>query len=63
MKPSLEEEAAKTQQLLGGKTLSRVWRHRVAELVLEFTDGSRLLVDRTDHGLELSVTGGADSED
>ncbi len=51
------------QGLLVGKTVSQVRQHRAAELLLEFTDGTRLFVDRTASGLEFSVTGTATLDD
>jgi hypothetical protein len=57
--PSLEEEAARLGELLRGKTVRRVRRHRRTALLIEFEDGTRLFVDRSDKGLEFSVTGGA----
>jgi len=55
---SVEEEAARLGELLIGKTVRRVRRHRRAELAIEFEDGTRLFVDQSDTGLEFSVTGG-----
>lgn len=57
---SLVKEAKQLESLLSGKIVRRVACHRPTELLLEFTDGTRLFVDRTDEGLELSVTGGGD---
>jgi len=51
----LEKEANEIQGLLVGKTLSRVLRPRVNELVLEFSDGTRLFVD-TKSTPEFSIT-------
>jgi len=53
----LEDEASRATALLAGKVLRRVWRHREREVAIEFTDGSRLFVDRTASGVELSITG------
>jgi hypothetical protein len=52
----LTSEAARATALLAGRTVQTVRRHRVEELVIEFTDGSRLFVDAP-VALELSVTG------
>jgi hypothetical protein len=46
----LENEAARATELLAGKIVSRVWRHREAEVGVEFTDGTRLFVDRMPSG-------------
>lgn len=55
---TLDEEAAEAERLLSGKSVSRVWRHRGSEVVLEFSDGTRLFVDGGRAPLELSVTNG-----
>ena len=57
-KLSLQEEATRLSQLLKGKTVRIVRRHRLTELLIEFEDGARLYVDRSDSGLEFSVTDG-----
>jgi len=56
MMESLEEDARVATQLLAGKSVRQVWRHRPREVGIEFTDGSRLFVDVTEDGLELSIT-------
>ena len=56
---SLEEEAARLSELLIGKPVRRVRRHRRTELAIEFEEGTSLFVNRSDAGLEFSVTGGA----
>lgn len=55
----LADEAQRATELLRGRQIARVWRHRPGELGIEFTDGSRLFVDWRDVGLELSITEGA----
>jgi hypothetical protein len=60
---TLKAEAAAMQRLLKGKTVKKVQRHRAAELVLLFTDGTHLYIDRTVHGLEFSITGGRHDTD
>jgi hypothetical protein len=55
----LKDEAAKLTDLLRGKIVKVVTRHRSGELVIEFDDGTRLFVDNISEGLEFSVTGGA----
>jgi len=37
------------------KTVRVVWRHRPGEVGIEFTDGSRIFINRAEEGLELSV--------
>jgi hypothetical protein len=54
----LTEEAAAATKALAGKVVARVERHRGSEVLLEFTDGTRLFVDVSAQGLELSVSGG-----
>lgn len=44
--------------MLRGKVVSVVWRHRKGEIGIEFTDGTRLFVDQTPVGVELSITEG-----
>jgi hypothetical protein len=53
----LENESAKLTELLKGKVVKTVRRHRSSEVMIEFDDGSRLFVDRSSEGLEFSVTG------
>ena len=43
--------------MLVGKVLREVWRHWANELGIEFTDGSRFLLDRVESGLEFSLQG------
>ena len=56
---TLEEEAERATELLAGKVLERVLRHRPGEILVQFTDGSRLLADVKGTSLELSITGGS----
>jgi len=53
----LENEAARLTDLLKGKAVKIVRRHRPSEIVIEFDDGTRLFVDRISNGLEFSITG------
>ena len=53
----LEGEATKLTDLLRGKTVKLVRRHRSGEWVIEFDDGTCLFVDNIPDGLEFSVTG------
>ena len=52
----LEEESKNAEKMLKGKKVKSVFRHRRNEFGLEFTDGTRLFVDLTLDGLELSIT-------
>lgn len=51
------EEQERLTELLNGKNLKRVLRHRPTEVVIEFTDGSCLIVELNGESLEFSVTG------
>lgn len=54
----LENEAERASEMLRGKVVARVIRNRPTEVLLEFTDGTRLFVDRAADALELSITCG-----
>jgi hypothetical protein len=54
----LAQEAAAATTALAGNVVARVERHRSSEILIEFTDGTRLFVDSSADGLELSVIGG-----
>jgi hypothetical protein len=51
----LEIEAERATDCLKGKVVSIVWQHRNGEVGIEFTDGTRLFVDHTPDGVELSI--------
>jgi hypothetical protein len=53
----LDTEAERVTELLKGKVVSRIARHREGEVMVEFADGTRLYIDRSVDGVELSVTG------
>lgn len=53
----LASEAARATELLAGRTVRAVHRHRVSELLIEFENGVKLFVDASG-ALELSITGG-----
>lgn len=53
----LAGEAARATELLAGRTVRSVHRHRASELVIEFDNGQRLFVDASG-ALELSITDG-----
>ncbi len=62
MQPSpqdLAQEASRATEILQGKVVARIARLRNTEVLVEFTDGTRLFVDRSDSAVELSITGGA----
>ena len=52
---TLEAEALRATELLAGKVVASVSRHGEREVLVQFTDGTRLFVD-ADMPLELSVT-------
>jgi hypothetical protein len=54
---NLENEAAELTNLLRGKIVEVVRRHRPGEILIEFDDGTRLFVNNIPDGLELSITG------
>lgn len=51
----LEAHALRATELLAGKVAEAVTRHRENEVVIQFTDGTRLFVD-SEKTLELSIT-------
>lgn len=54
------DEQEQLRGLIKGKTVIDVVRDRVDELIVHFSDGTRLIVDINCGQLELSVTGGED---
>lgn len=54
----LDAEAERASELLKGKVVACVKRFREGEVLVEFEDGSRRYVDRSEGGVELSITGG-----
>lgn len=58
---TLEEESKRATDLLSGKVVAKMVRHRLKEVLVEFTDGTTFFVDHMDDGLDLSVTAGSDS--
>jgi hypothetical protein len=52
-----DAEGKRATKLLRGKTVAVVRRHRSGEVLIEFTDHSRIFVDRAGDGLEISITG------
>jgi hypothetical protein len=57
LKEDLENEAKKLTDLLHGKSVKVVTRHRAREVVVEFDGGTRLF-DAASDPLEFAVTGG-----
>jgi hypothetical protein len=53
---ALSKEAKEATDMLKGKVVSQIWRHRPREIGIEFADGTRLFVDMHEQGLELSIT-------
>jgi hypothetical protein len=56
----LEDESERATGMLAGKVVAFIKRHRASEVLIEFTDGSRLYVDKSEDGIELSITGDFD---
>lgn len=55
-KTPLKRDTFTATRILRGKIVKEVVRHKRKEMGIFFTDGSRLFVDQTLHGLELSIT-------
>lgn len=55
-KLDLKAEGDRATNLLCGKVVAYVARHRAEGVMLEFTDGTRLYVDSSQGSVELSVT-------
>lgn len=49
----LKNEARTITRFLAGKTVRTIYRHNLEELVVELTDGSRLIVKHSAGGLRL----------
>jgi hypothetical protein len=58
---TLDEEERRATEMLRGKTVKVVQRHRAGEVVIEFSDETRLFVDAAGP-LELSITGDFEDE-
>ena len=57
---TLDEEAVRATEMLSGKVVRTVWRHRPGEVGIEFVDGTRLFIDAPpEEILELSITDGS----
>jgi hypothetical protein len=57
---NLAEESLRATELLLGKVVGRIVLHTPTQVMLKFTDGSRLFVDGAPAGIELSITGTSD---
>ena len=53
---NLKQEAEKATEMLKGKVIAKIMRHRAKEICIEFTDGTRLFVDQQSDNLKLSIT-------
>ena len=51
----LKNEARTITRFLAGKKLQAIYRPSAGQLVIQLTDGSRLIVDHLPEGLELSI--------
>lgn len=54
--PYFMEEAGPVTERLQGKEVSRVLRHRKKQILIEFSDGTRLFVDNGSGEIEVSIT-------
>ena len=59
---NLKEETERATEMLKGKIVAKVLRHRAKEVCIEFSDGIRLFIDHQPDNLELSITTGGDNE-
>lgn len=53
----LKDEEQQLQALIADKVVAQVRHHRASELMLEFSDGSRLFVNVAGQDLDLSLIG------
>ena len=60
MNPS--KETLQATELLKGKIVDSVKKLREKELLIEFTDGTRLFIDWKKDALELSITSSVEEE-
>jgi len=56
MKMTLEDESRRATEMLKGKTVAEIWRHKKSEVGIKFTDGTRFFINQTSEGLDLSIT-------
>ena len=52
----LRAEGRRASRMLKGKIVKDVRRHRSGEVLVEFTDGTRLFIDAKGDEIELSIT-------
>jgi hypothetical protein len=52
----LEAEAVRATDLLRSKIVAHISRPRIGEVMVQFTDGTRLFVDGSKGSIEISVT-------
>ena len=52
----LTDQSKIATKMLKGKIIKRIIRHTKKEVLIEFTDGTRLFVDQLEKELELSIT-------
>ncbi|HEY0311583.1 MAG TPA: hypothetical protein VGC56_03725 [Allosphingosinicella sp.] len=58
---TVEDEERRATEMLSGKTVKVVRRHRAAEVMIEFSDNTRLFVDAA-CPIKLSITDGFDDK-
>ena len=56
MPKDIKDEAMRATELLAGKIVRSVFRHRENELIIEFEDETRLFIDSADATIEISIT-------
>jgi len=54
----LKLEADRATEILKGKKVLKILRHRIGEFGIEFTDGKRLFLDHQPESIEISITEG-----
>ena len=59
---NLDEEERRATEMLVGRTVRLVRRHHAKEVMVEFTDGTRLFVDAQIDRVALSITGDVANE-
>ncbi|MCV9941046.1 hypothetical protein OIU35_32240 [Boseaceae bacterium BT-24-1] len=59
----LELEGDRATKMLSGKSIKSIKRHHPGEVLIEFTDGTRLFIDAKAEVLELSIGGSPDNDE
>ncbi|HXH69968.1 MAG TPA: hypothetical protein VNI60_06420 [Pyrinomonadaceae bacterium] len=59
---NLPKETQRATKMLKGKTVDSVKNFRKKEVLIEFTDGTRLFVDWQESELEISIEGNFEEE-